>query len=409
MLPSEVNNSYDIILQIGDPMGESTRYSVVVRFDRIRKLAIGRDYGNPCPSSIYRVNERLICKMADICFDLSTPPVFLKEDIYRPEDRDYETRYRERVCALNDRHAAVAPYAHHLRIVLFDDGDGYNGEVLDRFAHFCSIAGLYRPFRGVEIDASCRKFFSQRELTNVAKWLRELRTNWRVAFQIEALLRNGTANTVEVLELKPRVDELIRRHKDIAGEIMRYFAQAAARRDPAQPLQKCFETVLQRRLSGRRRLRGGHDGRFFCHHVTFTPTRLLLEGPNITQSNRVIREYRGYEDFFLRVDFRDEDRLQYRWDRDVDATSYLQGRVGRVLKDGFELAGRSFDFLAYSQSALRSHAVWFVSPFHHHKKGLVTMETIRAGLGDFHEVIYSPSKFGARMAVGQEQSVHTYC
>ena len=380
-------------------MVESTRHNVVVRFDRIRKLAIGRDYGNPCASSILRVNERLIYKMADICFDLSTPPVFLKEDIYRPEDRDYESKYRERVCAMNDRHAAIAPYAHHLRIVLFDDGDGYNGDVLDRFSHFCRTAGLYPPVRGVEIDASCRKFFSQRELTSVARWLRELRTNWRIAFQIEALLRNGTANTVEVLELKPRVDELIRRHKDIAGEIMRYFAEAAANRPLVQPLQKCFETVLQRRLC-RRRL-GTHEGRFFCHHVTFTPTRLLLEGPNVTQSNRVIREYRGYEDFFLRVDFRDEDHLQYRWDRDVDATSYLQGRVGRVLKGGFELAGRSFDFLAYSQSALRSHAVWFVSPFHHHEKGLVTAKSIRAGLGDFHEVIYSPSKFGARMAVGQ--------
>ena len=332
--------------------------------------------------------------------------MFLKEDIYRPEDWDYESKYRERVCALNERHAAVAPYAHHLRILLFDDGDDFKGDVLDRFTRFCKIAGLHPPFRGVEIEASCRKFFGPKELANITKWLRGLSANWRVAFQIDALLRNGTANTVEVLELKPKIDELIDRHREIAGEIMRYFAEAAANRPPVQSLQKCFETVLQRRL--RRRRLGNHEGRFFCHHVTFTPSRLLLEGPNITQSNRVIREYRGYEDFFLRVDFRDEDRLQYRWDRDVDATSYLQGRVGKVLKEGFDLAGRRFEFLAYSQSALRSHAVWFVSPFNHHTKGLVNAEKIRAGLGDFHETIYSPSKFGARMAVGREQRARSF-
>ncbi|KAL4067761.1 RNA dependent RNA polymerase-domain-containing protein [Scleroderma citrinum] len=363
--------------QIGDPMVESTRYSIVVRFDRVRKLAIGRDYGNPY-----------------ICFDLLTPPIFQQEDIYRPEDIDYEKSYRQRVCALDNRHAAIALYAYHLRIVLFDDSDGYRGDVLERFACFCKVAGLQLPIRGVEVDASSQKFFSQKELAKVAKWLRELSTNWRVAFQIEALLRNGTANTVEVLDLKPRIDELVHRHRGIAGEIMRHFVKTAANRPPVQSLQKCFETVLQ----GRRRRLGNQEGRFFCHHVTFTPTRLLLEGPNITQSNRVIREYHGYQDFFLRVDFRDEDRLQYRWDRDIDATSYLQGRVGTVLKTGFELAGRHFDFLAYSQSALRSHAVWFVSPFNHHEKGLVTAGTIRAGLGDFQEVIFSPSKFGARMA-----------
>ena len=48
-----------------------------------------------------------------------------------------------------------------------------------------------------------------------------------------------------------------------------------------------------------------------------TPTRFLLEGPYVVQSNRVIRDYEGYEHNFIRVDFRDEDHLQYRWEKDV--------------------------------------------------------------------------------------------
>ena len=40
----------------------------------------------------------------------------------------------------------------------------------------------------------------------------------------------------------------------------------------------------------------------------------------------------------------------------------LMTGVGGILKDGFELGGRRFEFLAYSTSALREHAVWFITP-----------------------------------------------
>jgi len=122
-------------------------------------------------------------------------------------------------------------------------------------------------------------------------------------------------------------------------------------------------------------------GHILCHHVIITPSRMLLEGPYATQSNRVIRHYQEHNPFFverfLRVEFCDEDRLAYRWDREVDGSWFVQRRVGGVLRNGFELAGRSFEFLAYSHSSLREHAVWFVSPF---------------------EDLRTPSKYAARIA-----------
>lgn len=57
---------------------------------------------------------------------------------------------------------------------------------------------------------------------------------------------------------------------------------------------------------------------FIVIGIAVTPTRLILEGPNILQLNRIIREYEGYESNFMWVDFRDEDCLQYCWDREVD-------------------------------------------------------------------------------------------
>ncbi|KAI5995827.1 RNA dependent RNA polymerase-domain-containing protein [Pisolithus orientalis] len=376
-----LNFEYDhklMRIEIGDSTTEPTRYSVVVNFDNIYKLGMGCDFAENY-----------------ICFDLLRPPVFQQEEMHRPQDIGCDKKFRQRVGELSAGHGAVAPYAHHLRVVLFDDSDAYKGDILDRFAKSCVVAGL-RPPKKARIDARKREFFTSQNLNRVSKWLGELRTNWRVTFQIEALLRNGSAHTLEVLALRSAIDNLIHDYGDRAGEIMRYFAEAAANRPTVQPLQECFQTVLQRKL--RRRRFTPPPGHFSCHHVTFTPTRLLLEGPDVTQSNRVIRDFEGYEDYFLRVSFRDEDRLHYRWTRDVDSESYLQGRVGKVLKEGFDLAGRHFDFLGYSSSALRSHTVWFVSPFRHPEKGWVTARSIRASLGDFREVIYSPSKYGARMA-----------
>ncbi|KAH7883307.1 RNA dependent RNA polymerase-domain-containing protein [Phlebopus sp. FC_14] len=381
-------------VQIGDPLNEQIRHNLIIKFTSISKMAIGHDFGNPY-----------------ICFDLLTPPVIQKEEIFLPFDDDQKSheKYRHRVGSLNPGHEFVAPYAHHLRIVLYDDSDHFKGEVLTRFENFCKATFLRPPIR-VTIDASQQGFFSRKKTAFIDKWFRELASNWRVAFQIEALLHNGAANTEEVMELKARIEELIRCHRALSADTMRFFAEAAVKRPSGQTVHQCFENALQKKLRRPRPI--PPKGRFYCHHVTFTPTRLLLEGPTVMQSNRVIREYEGYEDHFIRVDFRDEDRLAYRWDRDVDGSTYLQERVGTILKKGFDLAGRHFEFLAYSSSALREHSVWFVSAFGHPQRGFVTATSIRESLGDFSGVIRSPSKYGARMAQafsGTDPSVRIHC
>jgi len=359
-------------------------------------MAMDYDYGNPCEhGALTQRSEHIIS--IDICFDLFTPPIIEREDVNRTlnGDRTDKRNFRERVGAIHPGHEQIAPYAHHIRIILYNLEDP-----LDKFMTFCRIAGLRPPITGVPIEAIRQGFFAPKQLAWVQTWLRSMSSsNWPVAFQIEALLRNGVANTAEVKDLRPRIDELIRRHQPLAARIMRFFVARAASRPPSQTIQDCFELVVQAKLGNVRP--EAPAGRFYCHHVTVTPTRLILEGPNILQSNRVIREYEGYEDNFIRVDFRDEDRLQYRWDREVDGAAFVRQRVGSFLKGGFFLAGKHFTFLAYSQSALREHAVWFVSSFKHDTKGLVDAHTIRDSLGDFSGCIYSPSKYAARMAVSQ--------
>lgn len=84
--------------------------------------------------------------------------------------------------------------------------------------------------------------------------------------------------------------------------------------------------------------------------------------------------------------------------RQVDGKILLTERVGGILKNGLEVAGRQFQFLAYSSSALREHAVWFMYPFEDEEGTLITAEVIRSRLGDFSGVIKYPSKYAARMA-----------
>jgi RNA-dependent RNA polymerase len=112
----------------------------------------------------------------------------------------------------------------------------------------------------------------------------------------------------------------------------------------------------------------------------------------------VLRLYPRNQDCFLRVHFTDEARLQYRWDRDVDGDSFIKERVGGILHNGFNIAGKHFDFLAYSSASLKEHCVWFCTPFRVPGKGLITAQSILAGLGNFDRVIYCPARYGARIS-----------
>jgi RNA-dependent RNA polymerase len=301
-------------------------------------------------------------------------------------------KYRRRVGSLHPGHKAVASYAHQLRIVLYNDP---NVDMVEKFKELCHIAGLDSPLYHVVVDACRQQFFIGKKLFDVKNWLKKL--PWFMAFQLEAMLRNGRLNTRDLMcNLRPLVDRLHREHPDTADNVLCYFNEELEVRPPKESPVECFKRICNRR-SGTHRA-PLYSKFFYCHHVTITPTRFILEGPFATQSNRVVRLYEGFEENFLRVDFREEDGLHYRWGRELDATTFLNERVGGILKGGFELAGRQFEFLAYSNSALREHAVWFMRPFEHPERGWVTSDKIRASLGDFSSVLRQPSKYAARMA-----------
>ncbi|KAG5722151.1 putative RNA-dependent RNA polymerase 1 [Termitomyces sp. T112] len=373
-----------IRITLGSEMTDDVGSSIAINFGSIQKIAVGYD-GDPY-----------------ICFDTLTPPMFEEINFHRTltgNKAEDNQKFRRRIGSINEGHRVVAPYAHHIRLLV------HNGsfDMAARFKQMCEIAGLagsmiIRCEGPNKVEADGLRFFAPKKLYNLQNEFRRL--PWSIAFQLESLLHNCLLHTEDLSSLLKQVQAM---RKDptyserYIGALLRQYHEKLEVRSIRQSPLKCFAEVRKNFTIGDSTLPRGN---FLCSHVTFTPTRMILEGPYATQSNRVIRMYEDYLDHFVRVDFRDEDRLQYRWDREVDGSTFLQQRVGGILKNGFELAGRSFEFLAYSSSSLREHAVWFMSPFYHPEKGQVDSEFIRQTLGDFKDtkLLRQPSKYAARLA-----------
>ncbi|KIM20750.1 hypothetical protein M408DRAFT_333825 [Serendipita vermifera MAFF 305830] len=202
--------------------------------------------------------------------------------------------------------------------------------------------------------------------------------------------------------MKPTIEAAIEEYGSTTiSECIRLLEQRREEDEEHQSGMDLFQSILRNLRRDRRKkpLRQSNESGeiFHCHRVTVTPTSLILTGPLPDVTNRVLRKYMKHQSNFMRVEFRDENRLQIRLDREVDSSKFMNDRVGTILQHGLTIAGREFEFLAYSFSALKEHAVWFINPFDG-EEGRVDAEFIRSELGDFSRVIRCPARYGARIA-----------
>lgn len=153
-----------------------------------------------------------------------------------------------------------------------------------------------------------------------------------------------------------------------------------------------------------RKLRGGFERQLISekgrqnltmiHKVNVTPTGVSLHGPEAEAKNRILRRFPEYIDYFIRVQFCEEDGTDLRFNSNV-SNADIYDRFRNVFNNGISVAGRVYGFLGFSHSSLRSHAAWFVAPFFQGGK-LHTYFTIIQHLGDFGN-IYSPARCAARI------------
>jgi RNA-dependent RNA polymerase len=116
--------------------------------------------------------------------------------------------------------------------------------------------------------------------------------------------------------------------------------------------------------------------------------------------NRVTREYKEYRDRFIRVNFNDEDysRLNVGQYSNKGVLQYFR----KVMKIGFTVAGRKYEFLGFSSSQLREHSCWFFSSPGTH----LTCDDIRQWMGDFSGIT-NAAKYAARMGQCFSSTVET--
>ncbi|CAE6521754.1 unnamed protein product [Rhizoctonia solani] len=279
------------------------------------------------------------------------------------------------------------------------------------FEKLAELARVARPWKKrIQINKS--SVFGPGKLGELKIWIQKHK--WEVAFQLQKILSNGLLNPEEYMSIIPKINELVRasRTEHVITVLLDFISRLEIlNRTKGQggdgeeaTIQECLQNALQKSnrptLTSRLRTsrKKGVDGDFPCLHVTVTPTRIALDGPNPEQLNRVLRMYPDHWNHFLRVRFADEEQSPFRADPEVDVPRFIKDRVGKVLKEGLNIAGRHFEYLAYSSSALKGHTVWFVRPFDHAQHGRQDARTIITTLGDFSRDSHYPARMGARIA-----------
>ncbi|KAG9048827.1 hypothetical protein FS837_011910 [Tulasnella sp. UAMH 9824] len=373
--------------------GASTDYGtakamVVTRFSRIEAIMV--DTAEPATPGIL--------------FTFLYPPALEYHEVTRNFQGQETVRRRSRLTTFSTSHTRIVPYT--LFAMRVTCASQTHMEEFQRMARAASLPRLTDP---VPSPVVRRSLFSANALDRIDVWLNTL--PWSVAFQALSILNAAALDPIELLNLRPRIEALVS-DADFgvakAGQVLQDFGSKL--KDPATLISddgsivECFESVKRdlRRASFSSGSPTRNPGVVNCYHATVTPTRILLNGPFLDQSNRVLRLYPNHQEYFLRVNFTDEDDLQFRWERKFKAEGalFVKDRVGGVLEGGLNIAGRHFEFLAYSNSALRDHAVWFSAVFYEPGGGRITAQSIRDGLGDFYfkNLERQPAKLAARMS-----------
>ncbi|GAU20395.1 hypothetical protein TSUD_12130 [Trifolium subterraneum] len=137
------------------------------------------------------------------------------------------------------------------------------------------------------------------------------------------------------------------------------------------------------------------------------PCKVYFCGPEINVSNRVLRQFHEHIDNFLRVSFVDEE-LDKLYSADLSTRisehrrSEIYDRILSILRNGLDISGKKFEFLAFSSSQLRENSLWM---FARTPTGL-TADSIREWMGDFSR-IKNVAKYAARLGQSFGSSTET--
>lgn len=231
---------------------------------------------------------------------------------------------------------------------------------------------------------------------------------FRVKFQLSALVWNGDLNADIAWRFYPHVYKVSQSEgADIVSlALQRMFRHLpypgpGELRDESE-VQKLIELLRASIESAKIELKStvGLDSKrpsnITVHKAQVTPCGIYLSGPNRETKNRVLRKYADYIDYFLRVEFVDETGDRVHFDPNAQLGDIFHVRYKSVLSTGIKIGDRTFRFLGFSHSSLRSQTCWFVAPFATAEREPFNASSIIRELGYFED-IRSPAKQAARI------------
>ncbi|KAH7101546.1 RdRP-domain-containing protein [Auriculariales sp. MPI-PUGE-AT-0066] len=335
-----------------------------------------------------------------IIFELAVAPSFEREPLPMvfPKPGTPEPRRTRLTFPATD--PRLARYVtRFVRIVLASDSD------VIKFKRAWEVAGQPSPDRQ-DFPVQHRGLFSTDVLNQIDTWLRSI--SFTVAMQLQTLLFELLVDGRELLELKQAITDLIAAlGSKNAAKALRSFSEEL--KSSPWYLEGTQESAyfLQNLLTAHRdRVQAEAETPFRVQpagvatlHVTLSPSAVSITGPVLEQGNRIIRRFATFQHHFIRIGFVDDDGQLYRYDPHTDTAVFVRSQLVPVMTNGFRLGGRLFEYLAYSQSALKQHSFWFVHAFKDTDGALHNAASIRADMGDFSADERCPARVAARMSL----------
>ncbi|KAK3988970.1 RNA dependent RNA polymerase-domain-containing protein [Cladorrhinum sp. PSN332] len=325
-----------------------------------------------------------------------------------------------RVSAIDKDHEVVAPFCLVYQFTVPYDLDTKilkikRKELFDVTKHDMALLyGYQTPFGS--FDEAHRKLKRQLEGHTTNQTL-----SFGLLFLLQALVHNGYLHPATVSALAEKLAKLFSQAKangdnqpPISNETFKKLFQWIKYPHPDSDPQNIDpggimeylvkeEEIVRERPALQSKLLTATGTRTLIFRAAVTPSRITFHGPEMEARNRVLRKFPEHTDYFIRVQFCDEEGQDIFFNPRISLEGVYE-RFKSVLNNGIPIAGRHYDFLGFSHSSLRARSVWMAAPFFY-EGTLKLPRKIIDGLGNFQSIM-SPARRAAR--IGQAFSETPY-
>ena len=272
-----------------------------------------------------------------------------------------------RVCSLGKEHAEVVGkyFVYHIMFADFSQMQ----RAVSSLRHERSAPSTHVYPKSVPT----RSVSPRQAHQTMIKQLDKEELDFEVKFQLQTLAENGILCPQMVQRLFPMIHQMLKDFDTVqVAEGLRALRRALPFAGPQSDnsvyqlpnLVKRIRTHaanFQRRGSIYR-IAQKYEHIALVYKAFISPTGMWLDGPELETKNRVLRKYLDKHQYFMRVCFCDEDGEQLRYERRIDRSAVFD-RFRGVLNGGLTVANRTYTFLGFSHSSLRTQSCWFMTSF----------------------------------------------